>query len=92
MGILQGSTGVKFSDVAGIDEAVDELQEVSYFTLPIAQINLQQRINAPLHPLIIELCIILSLITLYFYQFKSHSLHCPIFPHTCILHSAIISC
>lgn len=24
----QGSTGVKFSDVAGIDEAVEELQEV----------------------------------------------------------------
>lgn len=27
---FQGSTGVKFSDVAGIDEAVEELQEVSY--------------------------------------------------------------
>lgn len=26
--MLQGSTGVKFADVAGIDEAVDELQEV----------------------------------------------------------------
>lgn len=25
---FQGSTGVKFSDVAGIDEAVEELQEV----------------------------------------------------------------
>lgn len=28
---FQGSTGVKFSDVAGIDEAVEELQEVSVF-------------------------------------------------------------
>lgn len=28
--MLQGSTGVKFGDVAGIDEAVDELQEVSF--------------------------------------------------------------
>lgn len=25
---FQGSTGIKFSDVAGIDEAVEELQEV----------------------------------------------------------------
>jgi hypothetical protein len=25
---FQGSTGIKFSDVAGIDDAVDELQEV----------------------------------------------------------------
>lgn len=30
---FQGSTGVKFSDVAGIDEAVEELQEV--FLQPI---------------------------------------------------------
>lgn len=30
---FQGSTGVKFSDVAGIDEAVEELQEV--LTQPI---------------------------------------------------------
>ena len=28
---LQGSTGVLFSDVAGIDEAVDELQEVGCY-------------------------------------------------------------
>lgn len=28
---VDGSTGVKFSDVAGIDEAVEELQEVSIF-------------------------------------------------------------
>lgn len=26
--LFQGSTGVKFCDVAGIDEAVEELQEV----------------------------------------------------------------
>lgn len=28
MKFFQGSTGVKFSDVAGIEEAVEELQEV----------------------------------------------------------------
>lgn len=28
MTFFQGSTGVKFGDVAGIDEAVEELQEV----------------------------------------------------------------
>lgn len=28
---VQGSTGVLFSDVAGIEEAVAELQEVSYY-------------------------------------------------------------
>lgn len=33
MTFSQGSTGVKFGDVAGIDEAVEELQEVLY--LPI---------------------------------------------------------
>lgn len=34
---FQGSTGVKFSDVAGIDEAVEELQEV--ILLYIADFN-----------------------------------------------------
>lgn len=29
--LLQGSTGVRFQDVAGIDEAVEELQEVISF-------------------------------------------------------------
>jgi len=29
--LLQGSTGVMFGDVAGIDEAVEELQEVIFF-------------------------------------------------------------
>jgi len=29
--LFQGSTGVKFCDVAGIDEAVEELQEVIFF-------------------------------------------------------------
>jgi len=28
--LFQGSTGVKFGDVAGIDEAVEELQEVIF--------------------------------------------------------------
>lgn len=31
--MFQGSTGVKFGDVAGIDEAVEELQEVITFFL-----------------------------------------------------------
>lgn len=30
---LQGSTGVMFSDVAGIEEAVEELQEVPFSVL-----------------------------------------------------------
>lgn len=30
--LFQGSTGVKFGDVAGIDEAVEELQEVIFFS------------------------------------------------------------
>lgn len=33
MMVFQGSTGVKFSDVAGIDEAVEELQEVLYLRI-----------------------------------------------------------
>lgn len=33
MMVIQGSTGVMFSDVAGIDEAVEELQEVLYLCI-----------------------------------------------------------
>lgn len=32
---FQGSTGVKFNDVAGIDEAVEELQEVIILSIAV---------------------------------------------------------
>lgn len=39
---FQGSTGVKFSDVAGIDDAVDELQEVILLSRLVQQLTSQK--------------------------------------------------